>query len=264
MWFAAFALFLFVQFLSSLRWKILAESLGIKEGLSFLFPCALSANFFSLFLPGTVTGDVIKLLYLGRRGHGKAGIAASILLDRVFGLFSLVVILGLSPVDPVLRSRVPFMSHLAVVCLSLGALFLTLPLWWERVFRLLSSRFSFYPREFVTLKTTGFFAAFAVSLSCQVISAGAHYIISLGLGLGVTPCFFVFAVPAVGILTAVPVSLHGIGIREGGFVWALGLVGIEPEKALALSITAYSAAFVVGLCGGVVYPFLRASRTSND
>src|SRR5438132_8232436 len=57
------------QFLSALRWKVLARPLGFDGPFKFFLNYYLIGMFFNLFAPGTVGGDVTRIYYLAREGE---------------------------------------------------------------------------------------------------------------------------------------------------------------------------------------------------
>ena len=75
------------------------------------------------------------------------------------------------------------------------------------------------------------------------------------MGIHVSPVFYFAALPIINIMTMVPITFSGIGVREGAFVYFLGLKGIEPEPALALGLLFFSIQVATGLVGGVAYAF---------
>lgn len=64
-------------------------------------------------------------------------------------------------------------------------------------------------------------------------------------------------VPLVTLLTLLPVSLNGLGLREGGFVFFLGQLGIPQAQALALSLLVFGLTLLFSLAGGVCLLFER-------
>ena len=59
--------------------------------------------------------------------------------------------------------------------------------------------------------------------------------------------------PLVDIITMLPVSFSGIGLREGGLLFFLSKLGVAPEKAVACGILWLAVVIVSGLVGGVVF-----------
>ncbi|MBE9556580.1 MAG: flippase-like domain-containing protein, partial [Proteobacteria bacterium] len=83
----------------------------------------------------------------------------------------------------------------------------------------------------------------------------------IGLGLNVGLFESLVLVPAVILLSTVPVSIGGWGLREGLMVVALGLAGVPADAALSVSILFGLAMIVAGLPGGVLW-LMAGGRTS--
>jgi uncharacterized membrane protein YbhN (UPF0104 family) len=74
---------------------------------------------------------------------------------------------------------------------------------------------------------------------------------ALGIDVGLAP-FFVF-VPIVTAITMLPVSISGIGVREGGYVLLFGYLGVSAGEALSLSIIGFAMNFMTVFTGGFIY-----------
>jgi glycosyltransferase 2 family protein len=60
-------------------------------------------------------------------------------------------------------------------------------------------------------------------------------------------------IPPVILLTAVPISISGWGVREGAMVACLGLAGVPSEKALSISLLLGAISVIIGVAGGVIW-----------
>ena len=91
----------------------------------------------------------------------------------------------------------------------------------------------------------GFFTHINLSLS----------VFCLAVGLGVNIDFFTCLVlmPPVFLITTIPLSIWGWGVRENAMIIALGLVGISSESSLALSILFGLAILIISMPGGLVW-----------
>jgi uncharacterized membrane protein YbhN (UPF0104 family) len=94
------------------------------------------------------------------------------------------------------------------------------------------------------------FPVVALSLLLHVMTSLVVYAIarSLGLGIGVVECLVL--VPPVILLTILPISLAGWGVRELGMISALGYAGVSSADALLISITFGVLIALVSLPGG--------------
>jgi hypothetical protein len=79
------------------------------------------------------------------------------------------------------------------------------------------------------------------------------WLIGMALGAEVPLAYYFVFVPMVSLLTLLPVSLNGMGVREGGVVLFLRHYRVDEPTALTLALLWFAVFAVVGLLGGVVY-----------
>jgi hypothetical protein len=96
--FIALSLMVLAIILTSYRWKMLLEVKADRK-IPFLkiIPINWIGLFFSTFLPGIVTGDVVKLLYVKDLDpkFSKTFLLTSVVIDRILGLCGLLLMAGI-------------------------------------------------------------------------------------------------------------------------------------------------------------------------
>src|SRR5690606_28322746 len=80
---------------------------------------------------------------------------------------------------------------------------------------------------------------------------------ALSLGLPVLFLNYFLIIPAALLVMMAPVSINGIGLREGAFAFFFGLFGVGRAEAVAFAWIAYGLLLIQGLLGGLVYAFRR-------
>jgi uncharacterized membrane protein YbhN (UPF0104 family) len=83
------------------------------------------------------------------------------------------------------------------------------------------------------------------------------YTLAKGMMLDVTFYESLILVPPAMLVTALPISVGGWGVREGAFVIAFGFVGIHPDSAFALSAVFGLTTMAAALFGGFFWIFHR-------
>ena len=73
------------------------------------------------------------------------------------------------------------------------------------------------------------------------------------IGLGIPLAAYCVAVPTVSLLTTLPLSIGGVGVREGGLAWMLASYGVSEELGVTLGLLWFSTNIASGLIGGCVY-----------
>jgi uncharacterized membrane protein YbhN (UPF0104 family) len=97
-------------------------------------------------------------------------------------------------------------------------------------------------------------ASCVLSLAVQLANVVVVWSIGIGLDLPVPAGYYAVLVPMVTLLTLAPISLNGMGVREGGTVLLLVPLGIDPAAALSLAFLWFAAFTVPSLAG--VFPYL--------
>lgn len=274
-WAVAVGLYIFCQLLCSARWMWLSRPMGFTQSLARFTGIYFVGMFFNLFLPTSVGGDAVRAVYLAR-GHGRRVDALlSVLLDRLSGL---LVLIGLVCVAAIFCPvELPAQIQVAVWGIGLAAVvgvaampFVTrlLSKWhWpgdglaaRTVSRLRHLAHSGEKAVALCRDRPGMLAGTTViSVVVQVLNAVIVGLVGVGLGLDVPPVYYGVAAPMVVLLTLVPISVNGLGLREGGMVLFLAPVGVAPAAAITLAFLWFSVQTAASLCGAAVYLFGRFS-----
>lgn len=253
-WFSALALYLVSQVLSSMRWFILARTLEFGGRLLTYLKFYFVGMFFNLFLPSAIGGDVLKAFFLSRGGNSRLKATYSIFCDRLIGLWAMFVLgAGAAIISPaILPGRFRLILMVCAGGMSLGVIFM--PLFQKilsLVFPVLAERLTSVLIYWQSPERLA--SAFGLSMVLQFCGMYAVYLLARGLGLPCGPEFYFAAFPLVAVLTILPISLSGLGIREGGFVYFLGLKHVPPEKAITLSLSFFAVQAAAALFGGAGY-----------
>jgi uncharacterized membrane protein YbhN (UPF0104 family) len=81
----------------------------------------------------------------------------------------------------------------------------------------------------------------------------AGYYVGVSLSLDVPLIMFIIFLPIIEIIRMIPLTIQGIGVREGLFILFFGTVGVTNSDAVLLATLIYLMATVVGVVGGVIY-----------
>jgi len=106
----------------------------------------------------------------------------------------------------------------------------------------------------------------AVATLTQVLRVAVHVLVARALGVGLAAPYFFLFVPLLAVIVSLPISLNGIGVREGAGMVLFGLVGVDRSRAFSLQFTTYLVAVAVSLLGAFVVlgSMLRRSLRSRD
>lgn len=253
--FSAVFLYIFSQLVSSFRWKLLlSENFTVRR----LFSIYLIGAFFGSFMPGIIGGDAVRAYYLNKKAKKMSLTLASIFMDRYIGYVSLMII-GISAAPFTLRyfGDSPYkwsMPVIFVVFLTCSFLFFNLQL--GKRFRGMTEFYEY----FIYLKTRKgtVIKAALISFLVQFLNFFMVVILAAGMGEKISLLLLFVFLPIIITITTIPISISGLGIREGAFVILLGLIGVKPEIATSLSLAWFFSIFVGSIPGLVIY-FLRTT-----
>lgn len=272
------ALFPLAPLLTAARWQLLLQAQGHRLPLPYLLESCLAAIFARQFLPSTVGGDALRACDSWRAGVPRGRALLTIVLDRALGL--VVVFLFAAYGVIVLGSRMPGGGRVAVALGAvtvLGAAVL-LALWrlaprrergssWPAaglapVGRLLASAAA--AANELRGQPAVILRAVLLSFLLQVEVVTLYWLLGRALVLDLSWLRFAAVTPLAVVVMMLPVSINGIGLREGVLVLLLGLVGIDRSRALAFAWAEYAMYLVWGVIGGVVLALRSASGATGD
>lgn len=257
-------------YIASIRWNLLVSH---DMRTSRLFTYYMIGAFFNTCLPGLVGGDAVKAWYLAKdlRAQGSATpdqmladppltvAVASVFMDRLMGLGALLTLGMLAyPFGTAYLAGTDgawLLPLIFAVYLLLLLLLFLLPS--RNPFRMLTS-FAVYVSRYRT-NSRVLLAAFGYSLMIQLLGFFSIVILAHGLGIEINWVAIMVFLPIIVVFTLLPVSISGLGIREGAFVFFFGTVGVAAEKAIALSLLWFFSIVLSGLWGLGAYLRIRKS-----
>ncbi len=257
--------------LSAWRWQRVLSVLEVRTRLSNLVSHYLAGQFVGNFLPSTIGGDVLRVSRLSASSPGTAPFA-SVVLERLTGwlVLPLLTLAGLLLSPSLLHLGAP--SRLALG-LSLGTLALLVGLLTVAGSRRLAGRFATNEgwTRFIGAVHLGVdslrrrpgeaVGVLAVATIYQLSTVGAVYLATRALGLHLPPTAILAFAPVVAIAQVLPLSLNGLGVREGAFVLFLGPLGVGTGQAVAVGLLVYAMTLVVSLLGAPAFAVGGRRRT---
>jgi hypothetical protein len=107
--------------------------------------------------------------------------------------------------------------------------------------------------------------AFLLSVLLQALIIVTCYCIGVGLNLGVPLVYYFLFVPLITALAMLPVSVAGLGVREGGVVYFFAKAGVGAGAALGMSLIWFSLTVVVSALGGLAFLLdTHAAKRTGD
>jgi glycosyltransferase 2 family protein len=248
------------------RWHVILRRLGVPATLQDSLRVFYIAAFFNACLWGAISGDVVRT-WLSSRARGDIkSVIFSVVLDRIAALAGVAILVLVTA--PLFITRVGS-GTIALLPLGLAAAGLMgigfvaqldrLPVASQqlRVVRLLHALGGATGAVF--LNAASAIPALGLAVLAQIAMAISAYAVSASLQINLTLLDCLVLMQPVALISAVPISVGGWGVREGAMIGLLSLVGVPASAALVLSVQIGLLTVLVSLPGGVLWLLLRST-----
>lgn len=266
------AILIFQSFIAALRLRLFTGHMGASINIPACWQYTLVGLFFNQALPSTIGGDAIKIWFLSQRKNWSLRLSLHcIILDRALGLLALLLLIVVSM--PRIISTITDPQAVAGIGIVVFAGFfgsLTFALM-PRLPRVLErNRIVAELREFRGVFRSVFLAgpvlglAAIYGLAVHGLNVAVLWFIAEDVGITVSFTECLVIVPTVLLVSVVPVSIAGWGVREGAMVAGFSYIGMSAADAVFLSVTLGVGMTIVGLTGGLVWMLSNANKTGLD
>ncbi len=266
---AAVALVLVDRTLMAYRWMVLLCALtpGSRPPFAPVLRIFFVSTFVGTFLP-SLGGDVYRAYRLARLRVSGAEAGASVLMDRVLGILSILLV-GVAAVllTPALLANRWVVAALAVAAAVCGVA--AIGVFSERAASLSRTVVALIPGERLRGVSASLIDAvrrysrhhveltkvLVMSVLVQVIRVLQAYALGRSLGLAVPLALYFAFIPIVVLIMQIPIAPSGIGTSQAAFLLLFGAAGVPPADAVALSILFVALGIVGNLPGAVLYVY---------
>ncbi len=271
---------IFGNWMTAVRWKTLLDTQEARLGVKTLSVSVLIGLFFNNFLPTAIGGDVFRAYDASKKGKIKLGTSASIILmERLSGIvcaavYAIVALfLGFTAIgnqSVIIPVIIFFVISIILAFLIINPSILKFGRLFNRfmIFRKIKEKLSDFYRTLQSFKKYkmvlikiliySFFLQFAVILN--------FYLAARALGIGLNLTSFIFIVPIITVITMLPISIGGMGLRENSLVSIMIALGVANDKAALCSLLILVMFIIVGIIGGITYairPYLKTGTAEK-
>ncbi len=239
-----------------LRWSLVMAAVEAPIALGKALQITFIGVFFNQMLPTSFGGDAMRVWQAHRLGIGGEAAVIGVLLERLSGLFGLAVLtaLGVAYLGSEIGNQAIRLGFLATLPVAVaGVLVLTaldrLPAGWRRAPVLKAAARLARDARRVFLAPATALPLLLLSMLSHGLAAAAIYAFAEGLQLGLPFLTCVALFSAVILVTAIPISFAGWGLREGAMVALFAFAGLSADTALALSL-AFGAVYLAASLPG--------------
>lgn len=259
--------------LASWRWQRVLAVFDAVVPLRTLFKHYLAAQFVGNALPSTVGGDVVRVSRCSRDIGSREVAFASVVIERLTGFFALplLTLVGFAARPDLLDEGRSWIA-IAVAFGSLAVLGLLIAL---AASPRLAGRFKDHENwmRYIGIIHVGIdrlrrdkrdaFAALGAAVAYQLTVVGAVYCAIHTVGLTIPNGAVLAFVPAVAMVQVLPISVGGLGVREGMLALLLHPLGVPTGQAVAVGLLWYFMTLAVSLAGAPAFALGHRVATPN-
>lgn len=263
---AACLLVLLDRALMAHRWISLCAPIARRPPRAELLRIFFVSTFLGTFLVQSVGSDAVRTWSLARAGAPAAQALASVLLDRLLGVLSILVsaVAGVALAPYVLREPAVAWAFTAA---SAGCLVALLFVFSVRVDELVRRAVAGLPAGRIQIQFGKLLDALqayraahhilasvlAASVAVQVLRILQAWFLGRSLGIEAPLTSYFAFIPIILLVMLLPITVNGFGVSQWAFVWMFTRVGVSEANAFALSVLFVALGLVGNLPGGLIY-----------
>lgn len=259
--------------ISTYKWKIISTEQGINIGLISL----LKFNIIGIFY-GTVTplwiGDYIRIPYLQEETGERFGKCAStVIIDQAVELAALFILALVGGLILIRRVPMVFLALFALFIIFIISAFFLKDKKRSRRFCLVIYRF-FIPKKMKGLVEQEFhsfyshipplkflFFPLVLEIGSYILFFTQVFILTLSFSFSIPYTTFILIYPIASLISLFPISISGLGTREGALIHLFSLYGIPSDTTVAISLGGYIVTLLLPSCiGGMLSIAMRKKR----
>jgi uncharacterized membrane protein YbhN (UPF0104 family) len=259
-------------FLGVLRWREISAECGAPLETRQAMRFNVIGTFFNQTLPSSIGGDAVRLWLVARSGAGWRAATYSIFVDRAIGLIALAVLIVASLPwsyrlisDPHGRSALLLIDFAALAAgggfLLLGALnWPWLKRWWGthhiHACAVIANKVLFSRDRGPKVAV--------LSLLVHVLAVVIAWCVVQSISAPLLFGQIFLLVPPVMLITMLPISIAGWGVREASMGLAFGYAGLAANEGVNVSLLFGAVSFIVGAFGGLVWILSAEKKAQGD
>lgn len=253
--------------ISAYRWQILIQAQGDHVPLGFLAKSYLVGTFFNNFLPTRFGGDIVRIWDGSRYSRSILKSSAIVLVERFTGI---IILLAFAFAASLFRLDMAQKIPIIWISLVVGLLGLLLLI---SFFMPFAERFLgkipdkgflkkvkgkvFQFRNVVLVykeKKRAFFKAIFWAFLLQLNVILHYFLVGKALHLNISFVDYFIFIPIILIILTIPVTIGGLGLREGVYIEIFKFYGIPAAAAFSFPLIADVAfGLIIGIVGGIIY-----------
>ncbi len=271
----SFLIFIPRIFISTYKWQLIAKMQGIEISLLTLVKINLIGLFYGTITPLWV-GDWVRIFYLRDESSECIGKCASnVIIDQLIEFFSLFILALLGAV--IISKRYP---QLFFLLFAFFALLFAMAIFFrekgrsERIFRIIyelvvpEKMKESIAREFDAFyedipPISSLILPLVIEIFSYVLFFLQIYIVALSFNIKIPVLHFILIYPISSLIGMIPITVSGLGTREGALIQLLGIYGVAPETAVAISLSGYIITYLIPSIMGGIFAMMHEMKMED-
>lgn len=266
-----FVCMVFCVTISTFKWKVLLSIHKNHFSFLVLHKYYFTSVFFNNFLPTNIGGDAYRIYKTLQNSHFRAGALIAVFMERITGIWALVILGSIGYIviclQGIASNLLPWVvlaflvitmitSIACVIVLSrvMPKLLTNIRILWK-LKRCMEHLGDYRYEPVKTLQVV------LISFFFHVFTLAWMIVLIWALGADISIFKLVIAVMISNFVALLPVSINGIGVMDGAFVYVIGKYGLEYEHALMFMLFNRALVVPISLIGGIFY--LRDKHSSK-
>ena len=241
---------------SAYRWQLIMQNLQFGQSFAFYWRSYFKGMFFNQGLPTSIGGDAVRMLDIASLGFRKRDALYGVMVDRIIGLGALMSLTLLAYLlSPDLLPKQVHRPILLIISLGavgfFGIFFIKYFTWLSRFPKL--AIISIIAERLHQALSSQRVLLVMTSLLIPIFALLGFFATGWALGLRYNLMTYFAIVPPALVLTVIPISVAGWGVREGALVGLFSLIGADKTAVLMMSLLYGITLIIVSLPGLITY-----------
>ena len=251
-------------YINTKKWQIMLSANEIIIPYRVLVKQNFLSIFYSIALIGQLSGELMKAYRVTRGQQNKIKIISSILGDKVSGILVLFITAAVLSFFPPQHDFSSFYPFVLLSIAGAGIIFTSfyVPIDFINAFAghirfpKINKFISHLSELIASYQIYGknkriFYSMFVISFLYQFLIAISFWLIgeSINIHLPFIQYLWIFSLLSISLL--IPLSIAGLGIREGSLIFLMGLFNVPAEQALGASLLLFVTTAIMGGVGAI-------------
>ncbi len=233
------------------RWKITLQKNSNIGYLSLLYR-VVTSYFFNNFFLGVFGGDIYKALRI-HKSTGKFLALFSVIYNRIINTYAAAIFpVLLLPFIISQYDENELVQYPLIISAILLLIFIIITIFQRSITSFVATKFK-NSENIALLNEVSLIKTMLVSLFIQLINIAAHYMFAIALNINISFSDLALLYSVSAVIISIPISINGIGVREGVFIYAFSFWKIPSESALAFSFLSFTSTIVLSIIGGSIF-----------